>query len=196
MKKVSLVIVGLSYSHTPSGSYTIILSDPEHIRTLPIIIGSFEAQAIAMELGKIVPHRPLTHDLFRNFADTFDISVREIFIFNLENGIFYSQIICHKNGQDYFIDARTSDAIAIGIRCRAPIFISEDILESAAVELDQDVDFSSQQNNEKQESGSIIEAYQNSSIYELQQKLQEAIEKEEYELASIIRDEIKKRNID
>jgi len=195
MKKIRLVIVGLSYSRSPSGAYTIVLSDSDGKRTLPIIIGGTEAQAIAMELEHITPYRPLTHDLFRNFAQTFDIHVREIFIFHLENGIFHSQIVCQQNGQDYYLDARTSDAIAIGVRFKAPIFINEDILESAGILLEEELDMITKQTSDSQDPPPFTLLNETNSTQELQIKLQEAIKNEEYELASILRDEIKKRTM-
>ena len=130
MEKVKLEIVGLSYSQTQSGAYALVLAEAGGKRRLPIIIGGFEAQAIAIELEKMTPTRPLTHDLFKSFADSFDIEVKEIIIYNLVEGIFYSKLICERDGQITEIDARTSDAIAIGVRFDCPVYTFESILST------------------------------------------------------------------
>lgn len=192
MKKVKLEIAGLSYSQTQSGAYALVLAESGGKRRLPIIIGGFEAQAIAIELEKMVPTRPLTHDLFKSFALTFDIQVKEIIIYNLVEGIFFSKIVCEQNGETYEIDARTSDAIAIGVRFNAPVFTLETILASAGILLDEDmIDTMSDEPVEQESSSKNI--YQSLSLEELENKLNEAITNEEYEVASKIRDEINKR---
>src|SRR5690606_14459236 len=136
MEKIKLEIAGLSYSQTQSGAYALVLAEAGGKRRLPIIIGGFEAQAIAIELEKMVPTRPLTHDLFKNFAQAFSINVKEIVIYNLVEGIFYSKLICEKDGMVTEIDARTSDAIAIGVRFNCPVYTFENILASAGFLLD------------------------------------------------------------
>ena len=136
MEKVKLEIVGLSYSQTQSGAYALVLAEVGGKRRLPIIIGGFEAQAIAIELEKMTPTRPLTHDLFKSFATSFSIEVKEILIYNLLEGIFYAKIICEKDGVLTEIDARTSDAIAIAVRFNAPVYTFENILSSAGILLD------------------------------------------------------------
>ncbi len=193
MNKVKLEIVGLSYSQTQSGAYALVLAEVGGKRSLPIIIGGFEAQAIAIELEKMTPTRPLTHDLFKSFALSFGIKVKEIVIYNLSEGIFYAKLICEKEGQLSEIDARTSDAIALGVRFKCPIYTYENILDSAGVELDENSDFASDfdTDNEKIPSENSLN---NLSIEELQQQLNNALEDEEYELASKIRDEISKRS--
>jgi bifunctional DNase/RNase len=193
MDKVKLEIVGLSYSQTQSGAYALVLAEVGGKRSLPIIIGGFEAQAIAIELEKMTPTRPLTHDLFKSFAISFGIKVKEIVIYNLSEGIFYAKLICEKEGQLSEIDARTSDAIALGVRFKCPIYTYENILDSAGVELDENSDFTSDfdTDNEKIPSENSLN---NLSIEELQQQLDNALEDEEYELASKIRDEISKRS--
>ncbi len=193
MDKVKLEIVGLSYSQTQSGAYALVLAEVGGKRSLPIIIGGFEAQAIAIELEKMTPTRPLTHDLFKSFALSFGIKVKEIVIYNLSEGIFYAKLICEKEGQLSEIDARTSDAIALGVRFKCPIYTYENILDSAGVELDENSDFASDfdTDNEKIPSENSLN---NLSIEELQQQLDNALEDEEYELASKIRDEISKRS--
>jgi uncharacterized protein len=192
MEKVKLEIVGLSYSQTQSGAYALVLSEENGSRRLPIIIGGFEAQAIAIELEKMTPTRPLTHDLFKNFALSFDITVDEVIIYNLVEGVFYSKLVCSRNGQTIEIDARTSDAIAIGVRFKCPVFTYESILSSAGIQLDDASDFDSPAEldevevPEKQGVSSL-------SIEELEQQLNEALENEDYELASRLRDEINRR---
>ena len=195
MEKIKLEIVGLSYSQTQSGAYALVLSELEGDRRLPIIIGGFEAQAIAIELEKMVPTRPLTHDLFKNFATTFDINVKEVVIYNLVEGIFYSKLICEQNGKEVEIDARTSDAIAIGIRFNCEIYTFESILSSAGILLDEteleDEDLIAENLGEEEEQKGSLESL---SEEELQVQLNQAIDNEEYERASKIRDEINKRS--
>lgn len=195
MDKIKLEIVGLSYSQTQSGAYALVLSESKGNRRLPIIIGGFEAQAIAIELEKMTPTRPLTHDLFKNFATSFDIDIKEVNIYRLEEGIFYSKIVCENNGEITEIDARTSDAIAIGVRFQCPIYTSEAILSSAGILLDE----SNLEENDEFLEEVIDDATENTSIEvqsieDLESQLAEAIENEDYELASKIRDEIKRRN--
>src|SRR6185369_8505884 len=136
MKKIKLDIVGLSYSQTQSGAYALVLGEAKGKRRLPIIIGGFEAQAIAIELEKMTPSRPLTHDLFKAFCETYDITVSEILIYNLVEGIFYAKLICNDGTKDVEIDARTSDAIALAVRFNCPIYTYEFILSSAGIILE------------------------------------------------------------
>jgi bifunctional DNase/RNase len=173
----------------------LVLQEAEGSRRLPIIIGGFEAQAIAIELEKMVPTRPLTHDLFKNFATAFDIQVKEVVIYNLVEGIFYSKLICEQNGKEVEIDARTSDAIAIGIRFNCEIYTYENILDSAGITMDEtgiddDGDLIAEAFEEGESEG-ILESL---SVEELQFELNKAIKDEDYELASKIRDEINKRD--
>lgn len=195
MNKIKLEIVGLSYSQTQSGAYALVLSEVNGNRRLPIIIGGFEAQAIAIELEKMVPTRPLTHDLFKNFATTFNIQVKEVVIYNLVEGIFYSKLVCELNGEVTEIDARTSDAIAIGVRFKCPVYTFENILSSAGILLDE---ISESDNDalfsESEEAEEAVDSISTVSIEELENQLNEAIANEDYELASKIRDEINKRN--
>ena len=194
MDKIKLDIAGLSYSQTQSGAYALVLAESGGKRQLPIIIGGFEAQAIAIELEKMTPTRPLTHDLFKHFAQAFSIGVKEIVIYNLIEGIFYSKIICEREGQVTEIDARTSDAIAIGVRFNCPIFTFENILSIAGILMDEnqtkDDDFSMDDDDESiQPEGSLLSL----NLEELENQLNDAINNEDYELASRIRDEINKR---
>lgn len=193
MEKVKLEIVGLSYSQTQSGAYALVLSEVEGGRRLPIIIGGFEAQAIAIELEKMTPTRPLTHDLFKNFATAHDITVKEIVIYNLVEGIFYSKLVCeHKNGELKEVDARTSDAIAIGIRFNCPVYTFENILSSAGIKLDETDTIPAPSTSSDEETVDKEDVKQ-LSVEELEKQLNDAIENEDYELASKLRDEINRR---
>ncbi|MFK7783942.1 MAG: bifunctional nuclease domain-containing protein [Crocinitomicaceae bacterium] len=195
MNKIKLEIVGLSYSQTQSGAYALVLSEVEGSRRLPIIIGGFEAQAIAIELEKMVPTRPLTHDLFKNFATTFNIQVKEVVIYNLVEGIFYSKLVCELNGELTEIDARTSDAIAIGVRFKCPVYTFENILSSAGILLDETSEIDDETLfSESEEAEPQKDTISTVSLEELENQLNEAIANEDYELASKIRDEINKRN--
>jgi uncharacterized protein len=191
MDKVKLEIAGLSYSQTQSGAYALVLTEAGGKRSLPIIIGGFEAQAIAIELEKMTPTRPLTHDLFKSFALSFGIKVKEVVIYNLNEGIFYAKLICEKDGMFSEIDARTSDAIALGVRFKCPIYTFENILASAGIIYDEN----NEQSHEGQEeiSETAGNPMKTMTIEELNQILDEAIEEEDYEKASKIRDEINKR---
>lgn len=194
MEKVKLEIVGLSYSQTQSGAYALVLAETGGKRRLPIIIGGFEAQAIAIELEKMVPTRPLTHDLFKSFAVSFTIQVNEIIIYKLIEGIFYAKIICERDGLVSEIDARTSDAVAIGVRFNCPIYTYESILSSAGILLDEEL---GEEDNldllELEDEPDTKEGLKGLSLDELENELAMAIDNEDYELASKIRDEINKR---
>lgn len=193
MEKVKLEIVGLSYSQTQSGAYALVLAEENGTRRLPIIIGGFEAQAIAIELEKMTPTRPLTHDLFKNFALAYDITIKEILIYNLVEGIFYAKLVCDRQGEIIEIDARTSDAIAIGVRFNCPVFTYESILSSAGIQLDDSDEFSGTPELEEAENDQP-KGYSSMTLDELEVKLDEALSNEDYELASKIRDEINRRS--
>jgi len=198
MKKIKLDIVGLSYSQTQSGAYALVLGEVSGRRRLPIIIGSFEAQAIAIEIEKMTPSRPLTHDLFKSFAEAYQIEVQEIIIYNLVDGIFYSKLICSDGKRSVEIDARTSDAIAIAVRFDCPIFTYEFILSTAGIVIEGN-DFVYLENiNESQEektvnTSTVGSGFASLSVDELKTKLQEALAEESYEKAAKIRDELNKR---
>src|ERR1700757_1007043 len=181
MKKIKLDIVGLSYSQTQSGAYALVLGEVNGRRRLPIIIGSFEAQAIAIEIEKMTPSRPLTHDLFKNFAQSFNITIQEIIIYNLVDGIFYSKLICNDGKRTIEIDARTSDAIAMAVRFDCAIYTYEFILSSAGIVIEGN-DFVYLENMsdaaEEKTVASTPTGYATLSNDELKTKLQEALMEE------------------
>lgn len=196
MDKIELKIIGLSYSQTQSGAYALVLSEKEGARRLPIIIGGFEAQSIAIELENMKPSRPLTHDLFKSFAESFNIQIKEVIIYNLIEGVFYSKLVCDKDGEEVEIDARTSDAIAIGIRCDCPVFTFEHILSSAGIQLEEEMDEVKAVETELDEEEETQPKDELSAMSDeaLNGLLQEALDNEDYERASEIRDELNKRN--
>ena len=202
MSLIKLTIKGISYSQTQSGAYALVLSEMEGARTLPIIIGAFEAQSIAIALEKeIRPPRPLTHDLFKTFSDRFSINIKQIIIHKLVDGVFFSSLICEKDGVEEIIDTRTSDAIAIAVRFQAPIYTYENILDKAGVNLKIDEEFGLGEEadsiDEEVELEDVVSKNESSfstfSIKELNSQLEKAVDSENYELAAKIRDEISKR---
>jgi bifunctional DNase/RNase len=196
MKKIKLDIVGLSYSQTQSGAYALVLGEVNGRRRLPIIIGSFEAQAIAIEIEKMTPSRPLTHDLFKNFAQAYNITIQEIIIYNLVDGIFYAKLICSDGKKVVEIDARTSDAIAMAVRFDCSIYTYEFILSTAGIVIEGN-DFVYLENmSDSSEEKAVTPAtsgYSSLSTDELKSKLQEALHEEAYEKAAKIRDELNRR---
>ncbi|GAA0749620.1 MULTISPECIES: bifunctional nuclease family protein [Flavobacteriaceae] len=201
MSLVRLNIKGISYSQTQNGAYALILNEVDGDRKLPIVIGAFEAQSIAIALEKeIRPPRPLTHDLFKNFADRFDIVVKQVIIHKLVDGVFYSSLICERDKIEEIIDARTSDAIALALRFNAPIFTYKNILDKAGIYLkvnpkkDEEEDSILMDELVAEEiEASVHESYKDKSIEELHSLLDEAVNNEDYEKAANIRDEISKR---
>ncbi len=194
MKKVKLEIVGMSYSRSQSGAYALILGIPGQKKRLPIIIGSSEAQAIAIELENMKPSRPLTHDLFTNFAKQFEITIIEVIINKFEEGIFFSVLICEKDGERTEIDSRTSDAVALALRFNCSIFTYQNIIDEAGIMLEDEPigdDPEAADNDEIEEKGSVD--FTDYLISELEDMLKTAVENENYEEASKIRDEIKRR---
>lgn len=203
MEKIQLDIVGLSYSQTQSGAYALVLGESGGKRKLPIIIGGFEAQAIAIELEKMKPSRPLTHDLFKALSELFHITVQEVIIYNLTEGVFFSKLICTDGIKEMEIDARTSDAVALAVRFNCPIYTYEFILSSAGILMDEELE--AEESVETEEEGEEemeidIEELQAAakdpsklSTTDLERMLSEAITKEDYEKASKLRDEINKR---
>ncbi len=194
-KKIKLDIIGLSYSQTQSGAYALVLGEAEGKRRLPIIIGGPEAQSIAIELEKMQPTRPLTHDLFKSFAESFKISIKEVVIYNLVEGIFFAHLICENElGETQEIDSRTSDAIALATRFNCPVYTYEFILSSAGIIMEDGGAFPEQAQLEKKTpKAGKGDKYSELSTDELKQLLKEAIEDEAYEKAGRIRDELGKR---
>lgn len=195
--KIELQIADIAPSGSTSGAYAMILAEVDGHRRLPIVIGGVEAQAIAIELEKMTPSRPLTHDLFRSLAHGFDIDIEEVLIYNLVEGIFFAKLIARMGGRTAEIDARTSDAVAIAVRFNCPVFCEEFILDQAGVNAEEaaqgddisDIDEQVEEMLKEEEPTSL-------SIDELQKQLNIALEQEEYEKASRIRDEINKRKGD
>ncbi len=206
MSLVKLSIKGISYSQTQNGAYALILNEVDGERKLPIVIGAFEAQSIAIALEKeIKPPRPLTHDLFKNFAERFDIVVKQVIIHKLVDGVFYSSIICERDKIEEIIDARTSDAIALALRFQAPIFTYKNILDKAGIYLKtnpQETDKDSQEIDDilsnpetfgNEDESQTSRPYIKHSLQELSELLEQAVSNEDYEKAAKIRDEISKR---
>ncbi|MEO6883187.1 MAG: bifunctional nuclease family protein [Bacteroidia bacterium] len=195
MKKIKIDIVGLSYSQTQSGAYALVLGEAKGKRRLPIIIGAFEAQAIAIELEKMTPSRPLTHDLFKSFADTFEIQLKEVVIYNLVEGIFFAKLICQNAEKEVEIDARTSDAIALAVRFLCPIYTYEFILATAGILLDDEAGTVQKEEPEKEKAPKVKEEndLKKKTSEELQILLTKALSEEAYEKASRIRDEMSNR---
>ncbi len=197
MQKIKLDIVGLSYSQTQSGAYALVLGEISGRRRLPIVIGSFEAQAIAIEIEKMTPSRPLTHDLFKTFAQAFHITIQEVIIYNLIDGIFYAKLICSDGKKTMEIDARTSDGIAMAVRFNCPIFTYEFILSSAGIVIEGN-DFVYLENinadpQDEKNIAAVAKGYTSFSLEELETKLKEALSEESYEKAAKIRDELTRR---
>jgi len=198
MNLVQLLINGISYSQTQNGAYALILSEIEGERKLPIVIGTNEAQSIAIAIEKeIKPPRPLTHDLFKNFCVRFDIKIKQVIIHKLVDGVFYSSVICERDGIEEIIDSRSSDAIALAIRFEAPIYTYENILEQAGVVLkvEKEIDEKSllkELFSEENSEASTNELKEKTKI-ELEELLKIAVQNENYESAAKIRDEISNR---
>lgn len=211
MELVRLKIIALSYSQTQSGAYALILSEENGNRKLPIVIGAYEAQAIAIALeNEIKPPRPLTHDLFKDFVDHFDVNISEVLIHKLDEGVFYSSIVCEKDGFRYIMDARTSDAVAISLRVNCPIFTYENILDKAGIILDDDEheqltsddEFGESNTSDTEELSEVHESktakshidYSGMTAEELEKALAEAVNNEDYETAAKVRDELNRRS--
>ena len=197
MNKIELEIIALSHSVTQSHSFAVVLGEVGGTRRLPIVIGGFEAQAIAVALDNMRPSRPLTHDLMKMVCDTFDINLKQIHINKLQDGVFFSNLLCEQNGEEYDIDSRTSDALALAVRFKCPIYVDEHILQEAGVEADPNESDSLEDeiaeltNPQPVPSGSTN--YGGMTDDELQKQLMLAIDGEDYEKAARIRDELNKR---
>lgn len=197
MDKIELEILGLSSSQSQSGSFALVLGETVGNRRLPIIIGMFEAQAIAIEIEKIVPNRPMTHDLFKSFAKSFNFTVEEIVISDLKEGVFFAKIVCSNSGRTVEIDARPSDAIAIGLRFSVPIYTYESVLSEAGIVLTDEEGEKEGHPEPAQESGTnkpFKEQLKDLSSDRLQSLLDETLKNEDYEKAAQIRDEMNRRN--
>ncbi len=199
MQKVELEISGLSHTITQSQSYAVLLSEKHGLRKLPIVIGAFEAQAIAVAIEKVVINRPLSHDLIKNIFTIFQITLKEILIDNLQEGIFYSKLICERDGQEFEIDSRTSDALALAVRFNCPIFTYEFILDAAGAiinepeseeEEDEDIDTTLESLQEETAGTEELGAM---SLKDLNERLKEFLDHEDYESAARVRDEIERR---
>jgi len=193
MKRVKLKVLGISYSQTQSGAYALILVEENGNRRIPIIIGGFEAQAIVIKIENLEPPRPLTHDLFKSFADEFKISMVEVMIHKLEEGVFYSRLLCNNGNKELSIDSRTSDAVALALRFDCPIYIAEDILEKAGIT----VTASEAEGSAEGDDDSLLDTgnsgFESYSDEELYKMIDESVKTEDYERAAAIRDEIEKR---
>lgn len=201
MDKVKLTVLGLSYNHSNSGAYALVLAEEDGKRRIPIIIGAVEAQAIAIQLEGLTPPRPLTHDLFYSFAEAFGISIEEVIIYKLKDGIFFSELICDNGNNRIRIDSRTSDAVALALRFKVSIYTTQEIINAAGIILDDEGDkakFESSDNlisGKQQEKNSPIpeNELKDFDLEELDELLEDAISNEDYEQASMIRDEMKRR---
>ncbi len=205
MEKIKLNVLGISYSQTQSGAYALVLSEEEGNRRIPIIVGGFEAQAIAIELEGLTPPRPLTHDLFKKFSDSFGIRVLEVNIHKLDEGVFFANILCDNGDHMITLDARTSDAIALALRFHCPIYTTEEIVEKAGIVLDFEKGSGIEQSGEneiledelespKKVKRNIYPGLSDNSMEELKVLLADAVANEDYEKASEIRDEINRRS--
>ena len=197
MKKIELEIVALSHSITQTHSYAVVLGEINGLRRLPIVIGGFEAQAIAVALEKMQPSRPLTHDLMKNFMNAFGVDLHEIIITDLQEGIFYSKLVCSSENDTVEIDSRTSDALALAVRFGCPVFTYENILDSAGILMEETEAGKEKKKKPKKsavkEDVSGKQDLKNMSLDELNASLNEVLEKEDYIRAIAIRDEINTR---
>ncbi len=186
---VKLRVMGLTFSQTQAGSYALVLAEETGKKRIPIMIGAFEAQAIALHLEELKPPRPLTHDLFLSFSRAYGVELKEVLITKLEEGIFYSELTFIREGETVKIDSRTSDAVALALRFKCPIYTTTEILDKAGIFLDD----KEVEEKESEEVESSEEPYESKSLLELEAELDLAIENEDYETASKIRDELKRR---
>src|SRR5512133_1399281 len=196
MEKVKLNVLGISYSQTQTGAYALVLAEENGRRRIPIIVGGFEAQSIAIQLEGLKPPRPLTHDLFLNFAQAYNINILEVTIYKLEEGVFYSKLTCDNGQTRITVDARTSDAIALALRFQCPVYTTEDIINRAGIKLDVE-----KETKETSDHPDVFEEVEEKhdephedfhalGLPELKEQLEEAIRNENYERASMLRDEL------
>ena len=197
MNKVRLEIIGMTYSESSTGAYVLILGDRNSHLRLPIVIGGAEAQSIAVGIERQKNSRPLTHDLFVKFADTFFINIKEVVINRFRDGVFYAMLVCEHDGQLTMVDARPSDAIALAVRLNCEIYAYETVMEEAGIEMEDESEETREESEKiKDESGEIeVEngastPFSTQNIEELEEQMQEAIENEDYERAALLRDKI------
>lgn len=193
MKRIKLKVLGISYSQTQSGAYALVLVEDNGERRIPIIIGGFEAQSIVIKLENLNPPRPLTHDLFKSFADSFGITLFEVFIDRLEEGVFYSKLTCSNGENEFSIDSRTSDAVALALRFNCPIFTTEEIIEKAGIIINQSQDGVEPESNEEALLGETSSEYTQLNDEELARMMDDAVKREDYEVAAALKNEIDKR---
>jgi len=191
MDKIRLEIMGMSYSQSQSGAYALIMGEVKGNRRIPIIIGGAEAQAIAVELEKLKPVRPLTHDLFKSFADTYLVQLKEVIIDQFKQGVFHAKLVCVQNDVENLIDSRTSDAVALALRFKCPIFTYEKIIAEAGMLMDENAPPGEILTNPIDEPPEPL--FDEYTLTELEEMLQKAVDQEDYEKASMIRDEIRKK---
>jgi uncharacterized protein len=191
MKRIKLKVMGISYSQTQSGAYALLLIEENGERRIPIIIGGFEAQAIVIKLENLEPPRPLTHDLIKNISDKFGINIVEVMIYKLEEGVFFSKIVCNNGDKEHTIDSRTSDAVAVALRSGCPIYIDNEIFEKAQLtNTPSDADLMSASDSTVSEAATKYSSLTDEELYKM---IDESIKTEDYERAASIRDEIEKR---
>ena len=197
MEKIELDIVALSHSVTQSHNYAVVLGEIGGQRRLPIVIGGFEAQAIAVAMERMAPNRPLTHDLFKNTLETFEIDLQEVIINNLLDGVFYARLVCKRNGEEFIIDSRTSDAIAMAVRFECPIFTYDFILDAAGVVLEEGEEQSAEMLEPKRKTAKRPaenpKNFSQYSVEDLEKMLEDVLSQENYEVAAKIRDELTRR---
>ena len=193
MNRILLEVISLTYSNSMSGAYALILGNKNDDRRIPIIIGSSEAQSIALALEGVENKRPLTHDIFKTFADSFNINISEVVINRFHEGLFFAELHCGKDNEDSIIDIRPSDAIAIALRVKCPIYTTFDVMDEVGIILDDSDIENNNEDNEVLLEDSNYDNMNNYSLHDLETLLQNAIEREDYMMASVYRDEIKKR---
>ncbi len=193
--RIKLSILGISFSQVQAGAYALIFAEESGIRRLPIVIGTPEAQSIAIVMEEINPPRPLTHDLMYEIFQKFDIKLKEVFIYKFEDGAFFAELLLEQGDKEFVVDSRTSDAVAIALRTNSPIYTTEEIMQNMAIVFDENdiVNTDSQKNEPKSNADSDSSNMKATTLKELKRRLQEAIENENYELATKLRDEINNR---
>ncbi len=195
MNKIKLNVLGLSYSQTQSSAYALVLAEENGDRRIPIIIGNNEAQAIAVQMENMTPSRPLTHDFIRLLTDSFQIEVLEVNIIKLREGIFFAEVLLQRENTRVRIDSRTSDAVALAMRCNCPIFTTEEIMEKAGIIIkhEEEEEKSNREEKNKEETETSESVFSSYTLAQLEMMLSEAIQEENYERASVIRDELENR---